>query len=57
MSSRWKRRPTRNRRRSTGIDADKEQISAHVEHGVLNVEIPKIQKAVIDEAKKVIEVK
>ena len=38
-------------------DADKEQISAHVEHGVLNVEIPKIQKAVIDEAKKVIEVK
>lgn len=38
-------------------DADKEKISAHVEHGVLNVNIPKIQKQVIDDSKKVIEVK
>ena len=29
----------------------------HVEHGVLNVNIPKIQKQVIDDSKKVIEVK
>ena len=38
-------------------DADKEKISARVEHGVLNVNIPKIQKQVVDESKKVIEVK
>lgn len=38
-------------------DADKEKISAHVEHGVLNVNIPKIQKQAIDDSKKVIEVK
>ena len=38
-------------------DAEREQISAHVEHGVLNVNIPKIQKQAIDDSKKVIEVK
>lgn len=38
-------------------DAEREQISAHVEHGVLNVCIPKIQKAKVDNAKKIIEVK
>ena len=38
-------------------DADKEKISARVEHGVLNVNIPKIQKQAIDDSKKVIEVK
>lgn len=38
-------------------DADKEKISARVEHGVLDVNIPKIQKQVIDESKKVIEVR
>lgn len=38
-------------------DADKEQISARVEHGVLTVEIPKVVKKAIDESKKMIEVK
>ena len=38
-------------------DADKEKISAQVEHGVLNVNIPKIQKVKVDESKRVIEVK
>lgn len=38
-------------------DADKEKISAQVEHGVLNVNIPKIQKIKVDESKRVIEVK
>ena len=37
--------------------ADKEKISAQVEHGVLNVNIPKIQKVKVDESKRVIEVK
>ena len=38
-------------------DAEREQISAHVEHGVLNVSIPKVQKAKVDDSKRVIEVK
>lgn len=38
-------------------DAEREQISAHVEHGVLNVNIPKVQKAKVDDSKRVIEVK
>lgn len=38
-------------------DADREKISAHVEHGVLNVDIPKIQKTKVDDSKKIIEVK
>ena len=38
-------------------DADREQISAQVEHGVLNVVIPKIRKEEKEQAKKVIEVK
>lgn len=38
-------------------DADKEQISARVEHGVLTIEIPKVVKKAIDESKKMIEVK
>ena len=38
-------------------DAEREQISAHVEHGVLNVTIPKIQKAKVDDSKRIIEVK
>ena len=38
-------------------DADKDQISARVEHGVLTVEIPKVVKKAIDESKKMIEVK
>ena len=38
-------------------DAEKEQISAKVENGVLSVSIPKIKKAEIPETKKVIEVK
>ena len=38
-------------------DADREQISAQVEHGVLNVIIPKIRKEEKEQAKKVIEVK
>lgn len=37
-------------------NADKENISAHVENGVLNVNIPKIQKSG-EETKKTIEVK
>lgn len=37
-------------------NADKENISAHVENGVLNVNIPKIQKTA-EESRKVIEVK
>ena len=38
-------------------DADKEQISAQVEHGVLKVNIPKIKKNEKEQARKVIEVK
>ncbi len=38
-------------------DAEREQISAHVEHGVLNVSIPKVQKTKVDDSKRVIEVK
>ena len=38
-------------------DAEREQIRAHVEHGVLNVNIPKVQKAKVDDSKRVIEVK
>lgn len=38
-------------------DADKEQISAQVEHGVLKVNIPKIKKNEEEQARKVIEVK
>ena len=38
-------------------DAEREQISAHVEHGVLNVNIPKVQKTKVDDSKRVIEVK
>lgn len=38
-------------------DAEREQISARVEHGVLNVNIPKVQKAKVDDSKRVIEVK
>ena len=38
-------------------DAEREQIIAHVEHGVLNVNIPKVQKAKVDDSKRVIEVK
>ena len=37
--------------------AEREQISARVEHGVLNVNIPKVQKAKVDDSKRVIEVK
>ena len=38
-------------------DAEREQISARVEHGVLNVNIPKVQKAKVDDSNVVIEVK
>lgn len=38
-------------------DADKEQISAQVEHGVLKVNIPKIKKNEEEQTRKVIEVK
>lgn len=38
-------------------DAEREQISAKVENGVLFVSIPKIEKVKVDETKKVIEVK
>lgn len=38
-------------------DVDKEQISATVENGVLKVSIPKIQKAELPQANKVIEIK
>lgn len=38
-------------------DADKEQINARVENGVLNVNIPKIRKNAETASKKVIEVK
>lgn len=38
-------------------DTDKEKISAFVEHGVLNVNIPKIQKKNCNEARRFIEVK
>lgn len=38
-------------------DANKEEISAKVENGVLSVSIPKIKKVEIPETKKVIEVK
>ena len=38
-------------------DAERERISAHVEHGVLNVDIPKIQRNKADGSKRVIEVK
>ncbi|MBO8479461.1 MAG: Hsp20/alpha crystallin family protein [Bacteroidetes bacterium] len=38
-------------------DADKEKISAHVEHGVLSVEIPKFRRPAPEESRKVIEVK
>lgn len=38
-------------------DIDREKISAHVEHGVLNVDIPKLEKNKIDESKRVIEVR
>ena len=38
-------------------DAEREQISARVEHGVLNVNISKVQKAKVDDSKRVIEVK
>ena len=38
-------------------DAEREQISARVEHGVLNVKIPKVQKAKVDDRNRVIEVK
>lgn len=38
-------------------DAEREKISAHVENGVLNVNIPKVQKAKAEDSKRVIEVK
>ncbi|MGN1210955.1 MAG: Hsp20/alpha crystallin family protein [Candidatus Cryptobacteroides sp.] len=38
-------------------DVEKDQISAQVEHGVLNVIIPKMKKAEPEEVKRVIEVK
>ncbi|MGM9737598.1 MAG: Hsp20/alpha crystallin family protein [Candidatus Cryptobacteroides sp.] len=38
-------------------DADREKINAQVENGVLKVNIPKIVKAHVDEAHKVIEIK
>lgn len=38
-------------------DVEKDQISAQVEHGVLNVIIPKMRKAEPEEVKRVIEVK
>ena len=38
-------------------NVDKEGIQAAVENGVLNIELPKIQKAKVEEEKRVIEVK
>ena len=38
-------------------DAEKDQISAYVEHGVLNISIPKIQINEEKNAKRMIEVK
>ena len=38
-------------------DAEREQISAKVENGILTVEIPKVKKVHVDEEKKFIEVK
>ena len=38
-------------------DVDKEHISAHVEHGVLTVELPKLKKRDGDKPLKAIEVK
>ena len=38
-------------------DVDKEHISAHVEHGVLTVELPKLKKQDGDKPLKAIEVK
>lgn len=38
-------------------DADREKINAQVENGVLKVNIPKIVKAHVDEAHKIIEIK
>lgn len=38
-------------------NVEKEEIKANVENGVLNIEIPKVQKAKVEEEKRVIEVK
>ena len=38
-------------------NVEKESIKANVENGVLNIELPKIQKAKVEEEKRVIEVK
>ena len=37
-------------------DAEREKISAKVEHGVLNVTIPKVQRAKPEECKKIIDI-
>ena len=37
-------------------DVDKEKISAHVEHGVLNIELPKFTQEAREKSKKVIDI-
>ena len=37
-------------------DVDKEKISAHVEHGVLNIELPKFTQGAREKSKKVIDI-
>ena len=38
-------------------DVDKEKISAHVENGVLNIELPKFTEEAKEKSKKVIDIK